>query len=100
MSEMMSSKEVGIIGVRSRLHWMGKSVCGQDVDDIFVGAVYLPACPFSGSTECGLLLHITVAPKGNHMSSLPVCVASRPLPPYMHLCSLAFSQEESSLVAI
>ena len=80
MSEMMSSKEVGIIGARSRLRWMGKSVCGQGVDGIFVCAVYPPACEFSGSIECGLLPHITVAPKGNHVPSFPVCVASCSLP--------------------
>jgi len=62
MSEMMFSKEVGIIGAQSRLRWMGKSVCGQGVDGIFVCAVYPPACEFTGSIECGLLLQITVAP--------------------------------------
>jgi len=65
MSQMMSSKEMGIIGARSRLRWMGKSVCGQGVDGIFVCAVYPPARAFTGCTECGLLPHITVAPEGN-----------------------------------
>jgi hypothetical protein len=72
---------------------MGKSICGQGVDGIFVCAVYPPACEFAGSIECGLLLHITVAPKGNYVSSLSVCVASCPLQPYMHLCSLAFHRK-------
>lgn len=68
----------------------------QSVGKVLMAFLYVQFILLHVSSQGALSVDYCCRLLWHPVSSLPVCVASCPLPPYMHFCSLAFSQEESS----